>query len=68
MVWAQLFVGHEMGEAMTQWEYATRETIVPLQDVTLKDMGEQGWELVTMVAVQGGARFHYVFKRQLGTE
>ncbi len=51
-----------------RWEYATRETIVPLQDTTLKEMGEQGWELVTMVPVQGGARFHYVFKRRADPE
>ncbi len=49
---------------MVNWEYSTREAIVPLQDTTLKEMGEQGWELVTMVPVQGGSRFHYIFKRQ----
>jgi hypothetical protein len=53
---------------MVQWQYVTRETIVPLQDSMLRDMGEQGWELVTMVPVQGGSRFHYVFKRQAATE
>jgi hypothetical protein len=48
---------------MVRWEYLTRETIAPRPDASLKELGEQGWELVAMVLHQGGSRFHYVFKR-----
>jgi hypothetical protein len=61
---------------MIKWEYLTKDESVPLSDVTLNELGSEGWELVSFTwhllslvdlrpfgdPVTSG-QFHYVFKR-----
>lgn len=49
--------------AMQQWEYSSLVNEGPATREQLNQMGDDGWELVSVVAGQHSTRVLYVFKR-----
>jgi hypothetical protein len=52
------------GDDVTQWEYATTPLIIHSTTQILNTWGEEGWELVTIIAGPEGGLVAY-FKRPL---
>ncbi len=48
---------------MQQWEYASLMSEGPASKDTLNELGDQGWELVSLIQGRDTGNILYVFKR-----
>ncbi|MFN0095020.1 MAG: hypothetical protein ACKVVT_09630 [Dehalococcoidia bacterium] len=48
---------------MTKWEYASILNEGPASKQTLDELGNDGWELISILQGQGTGKLLYVFKR-----
>jgi len=53
---------------MTQWEYASLRNDGPASRETLNELGDDGWELVSVLQGKDTGQFLYVFKRPKASE
>jgi len=55
------------GEAMSNWEYASKDFVDGLGEADLKreldEMGEKGWELIVVTSAPTVGWKRYIFKR-----
>ncbi len=53
---------------MTQWEYASLRNDGPASREALNELGNDGWELVSVLQGKDTGQFLYVFKRPKAAE